>query len=505
MTKILSASQIRQLDKLTIEHKPIPSIDLMETAANECTKWLLRNISADSFLVLAGKGNNGGDGLAIARLLHNQGKEVQVFWFENSSQASPDCQTNYKRLPQTIPITFVNIQTQHLHIPAQSVCIDAIFGVGLSRPLEQWIAKWIEKINSLPNLKIAIDIPSGMYADLPQAEKSVIFKADYTLTFHQAKLNMLLPSTGNFAGKIIVLDIGLLREYEREMPTQYFLLSESLIKSWYQEHLPRPIFAHKGTFGHSLLVAGSLGKAGASILAARACLLSGTGLLTLLIPACNYIPVQTAVPEAMVMLSSAQNYIRNDGYDFTPYKAIGIGCGIGQHEETQSFLKKLLRETQTPLVLDADALNILSANPHWLSLLPENSILTPHPKEFERLVGSWNNDHEALEKQITFAQKHRCLLLVKGAYSRIATPEGKLFFNTTGNPAMATGGMGDVLTGIITALLAQGYSTEKALCIGVYAHGLAGDLAQQTHNTPYVTPTMLLEKLPKIWAKLAQK
>lgn len=501
--KILSASQIRELDKLTISHKPISSIDLMETAACECVKWILQNLSTQNFTILAGRGNNGGDGLAIARLLHNQGKEVEVFWIENSPQISIDCQINHERLPKEIPITLLNAQNCNLHIPAESVCIDAIFGVGLSRPLEGWLADLLKKINNLPNLKIAIDIPSGMYADQPQPTESTILRANYTLTFHQAKLNMLLAQTGNFAGKIVVLDIGLLKEYEREMPSNYFLLSENLVKSWYQERLPRPIFAHKGTFGHSLLVAGSLGKGGASILAAKACLLAGTGLLTLLVPPCNYSPLQTAVPEAMLLLSSAQNYIRNDNHDFSSFKAVGVGCGIGLHEETQVFLKNLLQKAQAPLVLDADALNILAQNPDWLSLLPVNSILTPHPKEFERLAGSWQNDHEALEKQTAFAQKYHCFVLFKGAYSRVATPQGKIFFNSTGNPAMATGGMGDVLAGIITALLAQGYSPEKALCIGVYAHGLAGDLAQQKRNAIAITPTMLLEELPIAFAKLS--
>ncbi len=501
--KILSASQIRQLDRLTILHKPIASIDLMETAANECVKWILQNLSAQNFTILAGRGNNGGDGLAIARLLHNQGKEVQVYWFENNSHISTDCQNNYERLPKEIPVRQITAQTQNLHISAESVCIDAIFGVGLSRPLQGWLAERIIQINALPNFKIAIDIPSGMYADTPQPAESPIFRADVTLTFHQAKLNMLLPQTGNSAGKIIVLDIGLLQEYEQEMQTNLFMLSEVLVKSWYQERLPRPIFSHKGSFGHSLLVAGSLGKGGAAILAARAALLSGTGLLTILAPICNYVPLQTAVPEAMLLLSSKENHIYTNENDFSLFKAIGIGCGIGLHEETQIFLKSLLQNLQSPLVLDADALNILAQNPTWLSFLPKNSVLTPHAKEFERLAGSWKNDHEALEKQISFAQKHQCFVLFKGAYSRIATPEGKVFFNSTGNPAMATGGMGDVLTGVVTALLAQGYSPEKALCIGVYAHGLAGDLAQQKRNAVAITPSMLLEELPYAFTKLS--
>jgi NAD(P)H-hydrate epimerase len=501
--KILSASQIRELDRLTILHKPIASIDLMETAANECVKWILQNLSAQKFTILAGRGNNGGDGLAIARLLHNQGKEVEVFWLENSPQVSTDCQINYERLPKEIPLSLINAQNTQLHIPAESICIDAIFGAGLSRPLEGWLADLIAQINTLPNLKIAIDIPSGMYADQIQKTESTIFKANYTLTFHQAKLNVLLPQTGNFAGKIVVLDIGLLKDYEQEMSSNYFMLSEKTIRNGYQERLPRPIFAHKGTLGHSLLVAGSLGKGGASILAARACLLAGTGLLTLLVPPCNYSPLQTAVPEAMLLLSSTKHYICNDKHDFSIFKAIGVGCGIGLHEETQTFLKNLLQNVQIPLVLDADALNIMAQNPDWLSFLPKHSILTPHPKEFERLAGSWQNDYEALEKQVSFAQKYQCFVLFKGAYSRIATPEGKVFFNSTGNPAMATGGMGDVLTGIITALLAQGYPPEQALCIGVYAHGLAGDLAQQKRNAIAITPTMLLEELTSAFAQLA--
>lgn len=501
--KLLTAKQLKYLDQATIESKPIASIDLMEKAATACVEWLLANTSQEHFTIFAGKGNNGGDGLAIARLLFQQGKEIVVFIVENSSRFSPDCQKNLDRLPNAIPVFYLN---ENQVVPSSfreaSVLVDAIFGLGLSRDLPEWLQQLISWLNEQNNPRIAIDLPTGMFADPPQKPTATIFKADYTLTFHKPKINMMLPSVGNFAGKIVVLDIGLLTEREQELDSNYFLHTFSYISSLYQKRQPRPTFSHKGTYGHALIVAGSYGKAGASILAAKACMRSGVGLLSVVAPKCNYIPLQTSLPEAMLLYTENENHIIPFQFPQN-FQAVGVGCGIGLHPDTQTMLKILIQNTPKNLVLDADALNILAENPTWLSFLPTHSILTPHPKELARLIGTWEDEAECIEKMSNFAQRYNCFLLLKGAFSRIASPDGKIFFNTTGNPAMASAGMGDTLTGIITALLAQGYQPYDALSIGIFVHGLAADLYVKETKSPFLLASDLIEHLAKAFTLLA--
>ncbi|GAB4127714.1 MAG: bifunctional ADP-dependent NAD(P)H-hydrate dehydratase/NAD(P)H-hydrate epimerase [Raineya sp.] len=499
--KLLSSEQLQYLDRATIEQKPIASISLMEKAATKCVEWLIANFSGENFVVFAGKGNNGGDGLAIARLLFQRGQEVKVYIVENSSRFSPDCQSNLSNLPKDITVSYLN-ETQYIpeNLPEKAILIDAIFGLGLSRALTQWIEKLLMWLNQQHSLRIAIDLPTGMLADTIQIN-SVIFCADYTLTFHKPKIAMLLPNAGNFAGKIIVLDIGLLAEVENTLESHYFLHTSAYIRQLYAKKQKRAIFSHKGTNGHALLVAGSYGKGGASVLAAKACMKSGVGLLSVIAPKCNYTTLQTSIPEAMLLPTEEEAYITT--FQFSQnFQAVGVGCGIGLHPNTQSMLKFLIQNTNKNLVLDADALNILAENPTWLAFLPPHSILTPHPKEFARLVGTWQNEEECMDKMKDFAYRYNCFLLLKGAFSRISTPEGKIFFNTTGNPAMASAGMGDVLTGIITALLARGYSPYEALSIGVFVHGLAADLLVEQTKSPFLVASDIISYLGKAFGKL---
>jgi NAD(P)H-hydrate epimerase len=500
--KLLSAKQLKYLDQATIEQKPISSLDLMEKAAAECTKWLLENISEENFVIFAGKGNNGGDGLAIARLLFQQGKEVAVFIVENSSQFSTDCRINLERLPASISVSYLNEhQALPSHCPPKAVFIDAIFGLGLSRALPEWIQKLLSWLNEQTHLRVAIDLPSGMFADPPQSPTNAIFRADYTLTFHKPKINMLLPIVGNFVGEMIVLDIGLLRELEQKLESPYWLHTLSYIRLLYAQKQPRPIFSHKGTYGHALLIAGSYGKGGAAVLAAKACMRSGAGLVSIISPKCNYTTLQTSIPEAMLLPTDAETHISS--FQLTQsFQAVGVGCGIGTQPETQTMLKLLIQQTPKNLVFDADALNILAENPTWLSFLPPQSILTPHPKEFVRLVGSWANDEECMQKMLDFSRRYGCFLLLKGAFSRISSPEGRIYFNTTGNPAMASAGMGDALTGIITALLAQGYPPYEALSIGVFVHGLAADLYVKNEKSPFLLASDLISYLGRAFYQL---
>jgi ADP-dependent NAD(P)H-hydrate dehydratase / NAD(P)H-hydrate epimerase len=499
--KLLTAEQIKALDQFTIQNEPITSIDLMERASYACVDWILENIEQEHFTIFCGRGNNGGDGLAIARLLFQKGKEVSVFILEVSNPTN-DFQANLQRLPQEIQTSSINENTlNELVIANQTIIIDAIFGVGLSKPLSSWVGEIIKFINFSKMKVISIDMPTGMYANLPQEKNTSIIKANYTLTFHKPKLNMLLPQTGNYVGELVVLDISLLTEYEKEFESQYFINTFPEIAGLYSRLQPRPNFSHKGSYGHSLLAVGSYGKAGAATLAAKACLRTGTGLLSVFSAISNHVILQTSVPEAMFIASETDDYISGK-IDYGRYNAIGVGSGIGTHQETQTFLKFLIQEAQIPLVLDADALNILAENPTWLAFLPSECILTPHPKEFERLVGSWQNDYECLELLQNFARKNNVYVVLKGAYSKIATPDGKILINTSGNAGMATGGSGDVLTGIITGLLAQHYTPLEAVCIGTYVHGLSANFASKDIGQLSLIAGDIIEYLPQAFLEL---
>jgi NAD(P)H-hydrate epimerase len=472
MLKILNAEQIRQADAYTITHEPITSMVLMERAANAFMKWFLKFAEVSNRIaVVCGTGNNGGDGLAIARLLADYNYEVSVFVVRGSTAASPDFTANWKRLSSSVKIFEIQDAMGNLSFDEYDILIDAIFGTGLSRPVSGIYQQVIEKINEAKAIRVAVDTPSGLLADAPS--KGTIVKAQYTISFQVPKLAFLLPENFQFTGQWSTVRIGLDKQFIAQAPSQYFFLEKkdaiALVK-------PRNKFDHKGVYGKALLIAGSRGMMGAAVLSARAAMRSGLGLLTTHVPACGYEIVQTAVPESMVSVDKADNFFSTlpslDGYD-----AIGIGPGLGRREEAKKALRELLQQTKVPMVLDADALNLMTADKELLLLLPANSILTPHPKEFQRLAGTWKNDFERLTLQQQFAVRTKCILVLKGAYTSIAIPSGEVYFNSTGNPGMATGGSGDVLTGILTGLLAQGYSSKEAAVLGVYLHGMAGDLA----------------------------
>ena len=418
-------------------------------------------------------GNNGGDGLVIARLLTENKYNVKVFVVEFSKNYSPDFVINLEKLKKTnVELVILSEKDFQFKIAAESIVIDAIFGSGLNKPIEGFVAKIIHQLNS--HQVVSIDIPSGLFGEDNQGNNiKNIITANYTLTFEQPKLAMLFPQNDVFCGENVVLPIGLHPDFFKTVETPYFFITKQDVKGLV---LPRQKFSHKGIYGHALLIVGSYGKMGAAILSSKACLRSGVGLLTVHVPKEGVEILQTTVPEAMCSTSDEEKIIANipllDNYD-----AVGVGPGLGMEKQTQNALKLLIQQTKVPLVLDADALNILSENKTWLAFLPSSSILTPHPKEFERLVGKWNNDEERLQLQIEFSMKNDVIVVLKGAHTSISTPSGKVYFNSSGNPGMATAGAGDVLTGIITSLLAQGYLPKNAAILGVYLHGVAGDIA----------------------------
>ena len=483
--KILSAEEIRLWDQYTIAHEPISSIDLMERAANACVEWIgEQGLTHRPFIIFCGKGNNGGDGLAIARLLLERMYRVTTYILEFGHMGTPDFQANLARLHNVTgaDIRFIQNGDQLHPIPGDAVLVDALFGSGLNRRLEGITADLVSHINASGCLVISIDIPSGMFVDRSSRGNAIV-RADHTLTFQCYKPAFLFPENDAYIGEVHTLDIGLHKDFYHTVSGRFELINENIIQSI---HRPRKRFSHKGDFGHTLLVAGSYGKIGAAVLAAKACLRSGTGLLTCHIPQCGYAVLQVAVPEAMVMTDFNSSFNTRIEDDITKYDAIGIGRGLGTASETKMLLREIFDAYRSPVVLDADALNLLASQKDMLRLIPGGSILTPHPKEFERLFGETGNDFDRVQLALDKANELNVVIVLKGHHTFIATPGGRSlpgtwagegFFNSSGNPGMATAGSGDVLTGILTGLLGQGYSSTETAILGVYLHGLAGDIA----------------------------
>lgn len=501
--KIFSVQQIRRADQYTILHQPVLSIDLMERAATACYNWIRdRYTVQDSFIIFCGTGNNGGDGLAIARLLLTAGYRVQAYMAGAETNATEDFLTNKKRLSEQ-DISLVR-QLHSVHdfpiIPAGTILIDALFGTGLSRAAEGLLADLIHYINAAATTVIAIDIPSGLLADQHSDPSSAIIRANYTLSFQFPKLAFFFPENGGYVGEWVVLDIGLSQNFIEEEPSSTFFITEDFIKTLLH---PRPKFSHKGSFGHALLVTGSYGKMGAAILATDACLRSGVGLLTVHTPVCGYELLQTTHPEAMAVVDSGEQYVR-DEIQTDAFNAVGIGPGLGTHPDTQLAVRYLLTNCKRPIVIDADALNSISRQNEGEKTIPAHAILTPHLKEFARLVGETANDFSRHEQQLAFSQKYKVYLVLKGAHTCITTPEGETYFNTSGNPGMAKGGSGDVLTGMLTSLLAQGYSQKETCLLGVFLHGQAGDLAKQYLGETSMLAGDLIRYLPQAFISLQE-
>ncbi|MGC4103323.1 NAD(P)H-hydrate dehydratase [Ferruginibacter sp.] len=481
--KIFSAAQIKQWDAFTIAHEPISSIDLMERAAAKCCEWITaQHYFEKHFRIFCGKGNNGGDGLAIARLLLQKGYFVSVYILEFGNKGSEDFQTNLSRIHEiSTDIHFIQSDSFLPAFERADIIIDALFGTGLNKPLEGISASLVNYLNSLPNTIISIDLPSGLFADASSKTNTVI-KSHHTLSFQQYKLAFLLPENEGYCGDIHLLNIELSPAFAKNEAAAFELTSLQLMQSIYK---PRKQFSHKGSYGHAALFCGSYGMMGAAVLCAEACLRSGVGKLTCHIPQCGYSILQTAVPEAMC-ITSGDAYIESTGA-IENADAIGIGPGLGNHPVHVALLKDIFSKTKHPMLLDADALNTIATDKTLLSLIPAGSILTPHPKEFERIFGPSANDFERLQLALQRSKELNIYIILKGHYSFISTPEGKGFFNSTGNAGMATAGSGDVLTGIITGLLAQQYIPLQACLLGAYLHGLAGDFAAAASSQEAMT------------------
>lgn len=502
--KILSSPQLKELDKYTIVHEPIASIDLMERAAIALTNAIVRRWDKSfEIVVFAGPGNNGGDALAIARMLSKRGYHVEVFLFNTKGNLSEECQTNLNRLKTCGSVYFTEISTQFdpPTLTERHLVIDGLFGSGLNKPLSGGFASVVKYINSSKAQVVAIDIPSGLMGeDNTYNIRQHIVRADVTLSIQLPKLSFLFPENEDIVGEWELLDIGLKQTYIDAAPSAFSIIKESDVQQLIK---PRKRFAHKGSFGHGLLIAGSYGMAGASILSAKACLRSGIGLLTVHAPIHNHDLLQTTVPEAIVQTDIHERYFAQPT-DLSRYKAIAIGPGLGQEEDTALAMMEQIQGSSLPIILDADAINILSTHRNWLSRIPKRCILTPHLGELERLIGKCMDTYERLTKVKELATYLQSYIIVKGAWTAVVTPEGNYFFNPTGNPGMATAGSGDVLTGILLALVSQGYTQEEACLLGVYIHGMAGDIAAEEMTEISLTASDIVNSLPAAWKKIRQ-
>lgn len=502
--KVFSSAQIRRADAYTIANEPISSVNLMERAAQNCFDWICSNadLKLKPFLFFCGSGNNGGDGLALARMMATVNDNILVYIVNTGNPQSADCAINEKRL---YAVSNVRVKTLYEGdipdvINSEAVVVDAILGSGLSRPVEGFVADIITFINTHSNCTLAIDMPSGLYADKFYSPQAAVIKAHITLSLQFPKLTFFFPETGRHVGMMVIIPIGLSNAFTETEPTSHFFTTLAEVKCLIKK---RPKFAHKGSFGHALLIAGSYGKAGAAVLAAKACMRSGCGLLTVYVPAALYGILQTAVPEAMCITDKAQGNIGSH-LDTSTYNVLGIGPGIGQDNETTALLTQLLVQAQKPLCIDADAINIIAAHPELKHAIPPLSILTPHIKEFERFAGEvFTDDFLRFERQKELSALHHIIIVLKGAYTCITLPDGTAWFNGSGNPGMATAGSGDVLTGVITALLAQNYEPHTAAIVGVFIHGLAGDIAVANCSPHALIAGDIIENIGKAYMELS--
>ncbi len=491
--KLFKANQIKEIDRQTILRKKMPSWELMEYAGSQLFEKIFKHLNTTQQIhIFCGVGNNGGDALVVARLFLSRAIRVKCYKVPFSTKTSPDFALNLKKYKQ------LNGEIEDFDpdkvglIDKNDLIIDGIFGTGLSRPAEGIAQKAIQFINQTKAKIISIDVPSGLYADKSNKPQDSIIKANLVYTFQFPKISFFFPENSEYVPKFNVIDIGLDKEVIEQMPTNYFLITNQIKKLL----KPRSKFSYKNDYGHALIIGGSYGMFGAAILASKAALRIGAGLVSNFIPKKAYNISQTFIPEVMSMTDEKKNYLTKIKVS-EKITAIGIGMGMGQHHKTQKALKKLLKTANKPLLLDADAINSLALHPKWMKYLPANSILTPHPGEFRRLTGTWQNDTEKLEKLKKLAGKHQLIMVLKGAYTFISDGQN-YYINPIANPALATAGSGDVLSGMITGLLAQKHTPLNAALLGVYLHGLTAENYTKKYNNFSMIASDIINELKSL-------
>ncbi len=495
MLPVLDADQVRTLDRLTMEREPIASIDLMERAAHAFVAALVERAgSTTEACVLCGPGNNGGDGLAIARILAKRGWNVRVVVPGNAVGSSADNRLNLSRLGSFSVPVLADLPA----LRAGDLVVDALFGTGLSRPLGEPYRGLVRSLHASRAEVVSVDLPSGAFAGGGPADPDAVVRAAATFTFQAPKPFLLLPEHRSHVGDLRILDIGLDPKALAESGAAWSLTEEGDVAALLPE---RPSAGHKGSFGHALLLVGGRGHLGAACMAVAAATRSGAGLVTACVPRGAAPVLHAQVPEAMVLEGPEADALSGP---VPPgrWTALGMGPGIGQAAGTALILEEVLRGACVPLVLDADALNLLAARPALLALLPPGALLTPHPGEADRLFGAAANTRDRIARSLAFARSHGVVVLLKGAYSAVCLPDGTVRFNATGNAGMAKGGSGDVLTGLLTGLLAQGLSAPEAAVLGAWVHGLAGDIAAAGLGMDGMVAMDLVRCLPKAFQRL---
>jgi hydroxyethylthiazole kinase-like uncharacterized protein yjeF len=486
--KLFALEQLRRWDHTTVERHYENSAALMEVAAKACADALLDKAPSPMYIFFCGTGNNGGDGLVMARTLLEQEYVVVVHVVGDASNGSPDFRENLQLcIDGDVPLNFIASDAFELPLPAGAVIVDALFGSGLNRPITGYTAAVIDAINSADCTVVALDIPSGLQADLLEPQQGAIVRAKLTLCIETPKRSMLFAENYPFVGSMYLVPIGLDGAYQRETPCDWHYYDEMNAMS---DVKLRSKFEHKGDFGHLGILAGSKGMMGAALLCNYAALRSGVGKVTAQVPACGAAILQSSVPEAMAI---------EDAHDacFTTMRlpdtcnALSIGPGLGRNEVTVDALNQLLTTIAVPCVLDADALNCMAGSD--LKRLPDHAVLTPHAGEFDRLFGKHTTSFDRLQTLIVKAKELNAVIILKGAHSITATPSGEVFFNSTGNAGMATAGSGDVLCGMIGSLLAQGYEPTVAARLGVFLHGLAGDVACEARGSEAMIARDIIE------------
>jgi len=499
MLPLLTSAQIREADAYTIAHEPIASIDLMERASKAFVGWFVNHFpeKKQTISVYCGTGNNGGDGLAIARMLDDhEYKNLDVKVARFSDKATDDFNINFKKIQQTeIQITEIG-KGENLPVDESDVLIVALLGTGLNKPLDGDYKRLVSHINSLHKKVVSVDVPAGLFSDGEIPPGAVVLKADLVITFQAPKISFLLPESGPYIKCWEAVNIGIDEKFVQSLNSPYQAVEEKDIRTILR---PRHRFSNKGTYGHALIVAGQPETMGAALLCASACVYTGAGLTTACVPQTGLTALNSYMPEIMAVV---RHDMEIPEIEWDKFNTMGIGPGLGKDEYALDLMIHILTNYKKPIVIDADALNLLSAHRELWNVLPENSILTPHMKEFDRLFGDHENWWQRIQTGIKKAKDHQLYILLKNDYTLIITPQGKVYFNTTSNPAMASGGMGDVLTGIITSLLAQHYSPEEACIIGAYIHGKAGDELALPNRANVVLPGQVAARLPFTMAKL---
>ncbi|NND62222.1 MAG: NAD(P)H-hydrate dehydratase [Flavobacteriaceae bacterium] len=501
---IFSSEQLYEADRITTEKQGISSLDLMERAAGQIFNWLHQRMQGAQvpIHIFSGIGNNGGDGLVLGRLLIESGYNVTIYVANFTDKRSKCFLINYDRV-KAITKKWPILMTSEKDFPEihpDDIIVDALFGIGLNRAPEGWVKALIQYLNAQKAFRLSIDIPSGLSANTPLLDPEAVIQANHTLTFQAPKLAFFLPQTGKYVPFFEALDIGLDTEYMMTTPPLANLVMKPQAKTFYKQ---REKYAYKSHFGHALVIAGSEGKMGAAVLATKAVLRTGGGLVTAFVPKLGRDVLQGVVPEAMVITDENDSVISNISFDIEP-TVIAVGPGIGTSEETMKALKVLLKVTDKPMVLDADALNCLALDNSLLKLIPKHSVLTPHPGELERLIGKWENDYDKIEKTKKFSKDHSVIVVIKGA-NTITVLEDSMYINSTGNPGMATAGSGDVLTGMITGLMSQGYEPLLAAIFGVYLHGSSGNLVTQERGFEALIASDIIENIGDAFIELFQQ